>query len=404
MKTRRIIINALKNLAKFKVRSFLMMIGIVIGILALTMVVSIGLGAKNQVMERVKKFGLESLMIHARAGAATSQQTSSSQQITTLTLDDAAYLKREIRAIDEVAPFNRKGSTITWFEKSTTAPMFGVTPAWAYVWNWDAAEGEFITEEDMNSLNRVCLLGPTVKRELFGDKDPIGEIIQVGNVQFEVKGVLVSKGISPSGGDMDNRIKVPLTTFLRRVANVDYLAGIKILLKSSSDVNKTAEEIRSILRERHNIVKGLPDDFIVTTPDEVTKTAEKISGTFNVFLALLAGISLITGGIVVANIMFISVNERKKEIGLRKALGANRGDILNQFLLEAAAVTLLGGIIGVLLGVLGAKILNIVMETPVSVSWASILTGVIFSTIIGIIAGIQPARRAAGLQPVDALR
>jgi len=206
MKTRRIMINALKNLAKFKVRSFLMMIGIVIGILALTMVVSIGLGAKNQVMERVKKFGLESLMIHARAGATTSQQTSSSQQVTTLTLDDAAYLKREIRAIDEVAPFNRKGSTITWFEKSTTAPMFGVTPAWAYVWNWDAAEGEFITEEDMNSLNRVCLLGPTVKRELFGDKDPIGEIIQVGNVQFEVKGVLVSKGISPSGGDMDNRI------------------------------------------------------------------------------------------------------------------------------------------------------------------------------------------------------
>jgi len=404
MKTRRIMINALKNLAKFKVRSFLMMIGIIIGILALTMVVSIGLGAKNQVMERVKKFGLESLMIHARAGATTSQQTSSSQQVTTLTLDDAAYLKREIRAIDEVAPFNRKGSTITWFEKSTTAPMFGVTPAWAYVWNWDAAEGEFITEEDMNSLNRVCLLGPTVKRELFGDKDPIGEIIQVGNVQFEVKGVLVSKGISPSGGDMDNRIKVPLTTFLRRVANVDYLAGIKILLKSSSDVNKTAEEIRSLLRERHNIVEGLPDDFIVTTPDEITATAEKISGTFNVFLALLAGISLITGGIVVANIMFISVNERKKEIGLRKALGANRGDILNQFLLEAAAVTLLGGIIGVLLGVLGAKIMNIVMETPVSVSWASILTGVIFSTIIGIIAGIQPARRAAGLQPVDALR
>jgi len=188
------------------------------------------------------------------------------------------------------------------------------------------------------------------------------------------------------------------------VANVDYLAGIKILLKSSSDVNKTAEEIRSLLRERHNIVEGLPDDFIVTTPDEITATAEKISGTFNVFLALLAGISLITGGIVVANIMFISVNERKKEIGLRKALGANRGDILNQFLLEAAAVTLLGGIIGVLLGVLGAKIMNIVMETPVSVSWASILTGVIFSTIIGIIAGIQPARRAAGLQPVDALR
>ncbi|MFO7574232.1 MAG: ABC transporter permease [Bacteroidales bacterium] len=405
MKTNRILRNSLKNIARFKMRSFLMMIGIIIGIIALTMVVSIGLGAKKVVMERVKKFGLESVMVNATSGAMMGGQATQGQPITTLKPEDAEYLKREVSSISEVAPFNRRSnSSISYFERSTTGALFGVTPEWAYVWDWDVTDGEFINEEDMSSLNRVCLLGPTVKKELFGDDNPVGEFIQIGNVRFEVKGVLVSKGTSPGGGDMDNRVMIPLSTFMRRVANVDYLAGIKILLKSNADISKTAGEITAILRERHNITEGTPDDFAVTTPTEVTAMAERVSGTFNLFLALLAGISLITGGIVVANIMFISVNERKKEIGLRKAVGANTGDIMNQFLFEAAAVTLLGGLAGLILGAAGAKILNLVMEMPVSISWASILTGVVSSTIIGLIAGIQPARRAAKLNPVESLR
>lgn len=405
MKTRRIILNALKNLAKYKLRSFLMMLGIIIGILALTMVISIGLGAKNLVMERVKKFGLESLMINANAASMMGKQTSPGHEITTLTLADAEYLGREVRSISDIAPFNRRGNAnINYFDKSTTVALFGVTPSWAYVWDWDVSDGEFITDEDMTSLNRVCLIGPTVRKELFGENNPIGEQIQVGNVQFMIKGILVSKGTSPGGGDMDNRVMIPLSTFMRRVANVDYLAGIKVLLNSNSDINKTRVEIISILRERHKLADGIPDDFTVISPDEVTEIAERISGTFNLFLVLLAGISLITGGIVVANIMFISVNERKKEIGLRKAIGANIKDIMNQFLFESSAVTLMGGLIGIILGAVGAKVLNIVFQMPISISWTSILIGVISSTIVGIIAGVQPARRAAGLQPVDALR
>ena len=405
MKTRRIILNALKNLAKYKLRSFLMMSGIIIGILALTMVISIGLGAKNLVMERVKKFGLESLMINANAASMMGKQASPGHEITTLTMADAEYLGGEVRSISEIAPFNRRGNAnINYFDKSTTAALFGVTPTWAYVWDWDVTDGEFINDEDMTSLNRVCLIGPTVRKELFGENNPIGEQIQVGNVQFIIKGILVSKGTSPGGGDMDNRVMIPLSTFMRRVANVDYLAGIKVLLNSNSDISKTRDEIISILRERHNLADGVPDDFTVISPDEVTEMAERISGTFNLFLVLLAGISLITGGIVVANIMFISVNERKKEIGLRKAIGANIKDIMNQFLFESSAVTLMGGLIGIILGAVGAKVLNIVFQMPISISWTSILIGVISSTIVGIIAGVQPARRAAGLQPVDALR
>ncbi len=405
MKTRRIIKDALKNLAKYKLRSFLMMIGIIIGIIALTMVISAGLGARDRVMERVKKFGLESIMVRSNAGSRLGPQPSSGELITTLILEDSDVLKNEIRGIREVAPFNNRGnSSITYFERSTTAAVFGVTPSWAYVWDWDVTEGEFITDEDMSTLNRICLLGPTVQKELFGDNNPMGEQIQIGNVQFIVKGILQAKGTSPGGGDMDSRVMIPLSTFMRRVANVDYLGGIKILLESSADIEKVKEEITLLLRERHKIAPGIPDDFAVTTATEVTQMAEKVSGTFNLFLVLLAGISLVTGGVVVANIMFISVNERKKEIGLRKALGANTKDIMRQFLFEASTVTLLGGLLGILLGIAGAKILSAAMQIPAAVSWAGILTGVISSTIIGTIAGIQPARRAAGMDPVETLR
>lgn len=404
MKTKRIILNALKSLGKNKLRSFLMMIGIIIGIIALTLIVSVGFGAKDLVMERVSKFGTESLMIRAGGGVQLSQMNAA-QGSTTLNLEDAEYLEREIPEIKGVAPFSSKGnSELKYFEKATTATIIGCTPSYAPVWNWDVTVGEFITDEDMKTLNRVCLIGPTVQKELFGDNYPIGEQIRIGNIQFEVKGILESKGTSPGGGDMDNRIMIPLSTFMRRVANIDYLSAVKVLLHNPKEMNTTVEKISQILRERHNLAEGVPNDFTVITPTEVTKMAEKVSGTFNIFLALLAGLSLITGGFVIANIMTISVNERKKEIGLRKAVGASSKKIVMQFLFEALAVTISGGIIGIVLGGAGAIILGIVMQMPVSVSWESILIGVVSSSVIGIIAGIQPAKKAARLNPIEALK
>ncbi|WP_303922325.1 ABC transporter permease [Draconibacterium sediminis] len=404
MKTKRIILSALKSLGKNKLRSFLMMIGIIIGIIALTIIVSIGFGAKELVMERVNKFGTESLMIRAGGGIQLSQMNAA-QGSTTLRLEDVEYLENEIPEIKGVAPFSNKGNAdVKYFEKSTTATVFGVTPLWAPVWNWDVTKGEFITDEDIKTLNRICLIGPTVQKELFGDSYPIGEQIRIGNIQFEVKGILESKGTSPGGGDMDNRIMIPLSTFMRRVANIDYLSAAKVLLHNPKEINVTVEKISQVLRERHSLAEGEPDDFTIITPTEVTEMAEKVSGTFNIFLALLAGLSLITGGFVIANIMTISVNERKKEIGLRKAVGASSKKIVMQFLIEALAVTISGAIIGIVLGGAGAIILGIVMQMPVSVSWASILTGVISASIIGIIAGIQPARKAARLNPIEALK
>jgi len=403
MKTNRLIKIALRGLGKNKMRTFLMMIGIVIGITALTLIISAGIGAQQRVMERVKKFGLQSMMVFAGGGREMGHP--SGGQITTLTMQDAETIKREAGGIDEVAPFNRKGNAeIKYLDKSTTATVFGITSSWAYVWDWDVQSGDFISESDMENLNRVCLIGPTVQKELFGEENPIGKQIRIGNVQFEIKGVMQPKGTSPGGGDMDNRANIPLTTFMRRVANVDYIAGIKILLKSDRNMDQTAENIGAILRERHTIAQGMPDDFSITTPKEVTQFAEKVAGTFNIFLALVAGIALIAGGVVVANIMLISVNERKREIGLRKAVGARNKDIKMQFLFEAAAVTLAGGIIGIVLGGIGAQILKMITGMPVSISWEGIALGVVSSSLVGIIAGMQPASRAAKLQPMESLR
>jgi putative ABC transport system permease protein len=404
MKTGRLIGVSFKQLGKNKLRSFLMMIGVVIGIIALTLVVSAGLGAQKRIMERVKKFGLDSLMVFSGGGREMGRP-SGELPVASLKLDDAQALREEIRGIQELAPFNRKGQAeIIFQERSATATVFGVTPAWVPVWDWDAREGDFITEEDMDGLARVAVLGETVKQELFGSLNPIGEFIRVGNIQFEVKGIMEIKGTSPGGGDMDNRVYIPLTTFMRRVANVDYLAGIKVRLDSHKEIDSVALEIQSLMQERHLIAPGMPDDFTVRKPDEVKEMAERVAGTFSILLVIIAGISLVAGGVVVSNIMLISVSERKKEIGLRKAVGARRKHILFQFLLESTVVTLTGGALGIVLGVAGTRLMVMLTGMPASVSWEIIAVGVICSSLVGMIAGVQPARRASALQPTEALR
>lgn len=386
-----------------KLRTFLMMAGVVIGITALTMVVAAALGAQERIVERVKQFGYETLMV--RAGGEVERGAMSGGEITTLKIEDADAILAEVRSVIEVAPFNRRGrSDVLYEDKSANAPLFGVTPGWSIVWNWHVARGDFISDRDIEQLARVCVIGPTVQRELFDDINPVGEVIRVGNVPFEIIGVMEERGISAGGGDMDNRVFIPLSTFMRRVANVDHIYGIRILLGSVRDVDRAVEEVTALLRERHNLVPGVPDDFTVRSAEEVQAMVEGMLGTFNILLVLVAGISLIAGGIVVANIMLISVNERRREIGLRKAVGARKKDITTQFLFEATAVTVTGGIIGIILGGAGAVLLESITETPTAVSWISVAVGVVFSALVGIIAGMQPAKRAAALQPVESLR
>jgi putative ABC transport system permease protein len=404
MKAQNVASIAWTGLRRNLLRTFLMMIGIVVGITALTLVFSAGLGARQRVMERVEKFGAASLMVSAGGGMERGRAAGMVPS-TTLKLADVEALVREIPAIAGAAPFARQSEAdASWQGRTTSTGVFGVTPTWAPVWDWYPADGEFVTDEDMAAMARVCMLGPTVHRELFGDANPIGETIQIGAAPFRVVGVMQPKGTSPAGGDMDNRIYVPLSTLMRRVANVDHLNGIKIRLRTVEDLDGTVASIQALLREAHRLGPDDPDDFAVTTPAEVTVMAEQVAGTFDIFLVLVAGISLVAGGVVVANIMLMSVTERRREIGLRKAVGAHRRDIVQLFLLEAATVTLAGGVVGILLGLAGVRLLAWLTDVPVVVSWESVVLGLVFSGVVGVLAGLHPARRAAAMTPIDALR
>ncbi len=409
MKTGRLLGQAMKGLTRNRLRAFFMMAGVMVGITVLTSVLSAGMGARERIMERVRVFGLENMMIWA--GAPTDQtrmgggEGSGSTVTATLKMEDAEAIRNEVGGIREVAPFARRGqSEVTWQGRTFEAPVFGITPEWPGLWDWSVERGDFITDEDNESMARVASLGPTVVQELFGDEDPLGQVVQVGGVPFEVTGIMGAKGTSAGGGDMDNRVFVPLVTYQRRVANVDYLSGIRAQVRDLRKMEATVADVAALLRERHGIASGEVDDFRITTPTEVTAMVEEMQGTFNLFLIVVAAIALVVGGVVVANIMLLSVGERRKEIGLRLALGAKARDIRRQFLVESALVTFLGGIAGILLGLVVNLVLERVTDTPAVLTWHVLVVGVVFSTAVGVLAGFQPARKAAAMAPVDALR
>ncbi len=411
MKKEHMIGQALRGLNRNRLRTFFMMAGIMVGITVLTVVLSAGMGARERIMERVRVFGLENLMVWAggptdqvRLGQGTGG-TPGVQVTTTLKIEDAQAIADEIRGARAIAPFARRGdSEASWRDRSYTTPVFGVTPEWRDVWDWPLDRGSFITDHDNQSMSRVAAIGPTVVRELFGSEDPMGQMIQVNGVPFEVAGIMGVKGTSAGGGDMDARVFVPLVTYMRRVANVDYLSGIRVQVRDLRDMEAVAADINALLRERHNLAPGEPADFRITTPTEITAMVEEMQGTFNLFLIVVAGIALVVGGVVVANIMLVSVSERRKEIGLRRAVGAKPRDIRGQFLMESTGVTLLGGIAGIGLGIVGNLVTKWLTGTPVLLTWQVLAAGVLFSTAVGVVAGLHPARRAAAMAPVDALR
>ena len=406
MKTQRMMGQALRGLNRNRLRTFFMMAGIMVGITVLTVVASAGMGARERIMDRVRVFGLENMMVWA--GGPTDQTRiggTGSTVTATLKLEDAEAIRSEISGVWEVAPFSRGGQTeVRWRDRSFESPVFGVTPEWTDVWDWYVDQGSFITHEDNEMMARTAAIGPTVVRELFGDEDPMGQVIQVGGVPFEITGIMLEKGTSAGGGDMDNRVFVPLATYMRRVANVDYLSAIRVQVEGIRDMEPAAAAIAALLRERHNLGPGGPDDFRVTTPTEVTAMVEEMQGTFDLFLILVAGIALVVGGVVVANIMLLSVSERRQEIGLRRAVGARSRYILGQFLMESVVVTFLGGIAGLLLGAAGNLIMERFTETPALLTWHVMVVAVLFSTLVGLVAGAHPARKATAMAPVDALR
>lgn len=386
-----------------KTRTFLMMLGIIIGVATLTMITSSVLGARAKVMKNVGKFGFDQLAVFAGSGKKLG--VFRTLDVTTLTVEDAEAIETEIRNIREVTPqINRRDVPVKRGNLSSYATLVCANPNWTSVWKTQASKGRFISDEDISRLARVAVIGRTMVKDLFEGQDPIGEQILINNLPFEIVGILEKRGTSPAGVDMDGRILIPLTTGQKRIFNQDHLVMIKVAVKDPAKMEAAVRDIRGLLRERHRLQDGAEDDFTIATPKQAMAVASKISSSLTLFLVLVSAISLVVGAIVIANIMFIGVNERRAEIGIRRAVGARKQDILVQFLAESLFVALGGGIIGIILGLLGLKALALSMKMPSAVMWQPVVLALVSALLVGLLAGIQPARKAAGLNPIDVLK
>jgi putative ABC transport system permease protein len=387
-----------------KLRTFFMMAGTIVGVAALVVIMAIGKGTEKKIKKRVQNFGPRATMLIAGGGKDLPPPD---MTVSTLTIEDAEAIRQEIEGVEMATPQAwRFGMDLKHQNNQTQAVVWGVEPQWHGAWNWYTAEGEEITSEDVATLARVCVIGSAVKRDLFDNRDPIGKEIHCNNVRLTVKGVLQHRGVGGMGGvnEFDNRIIIPITTAMRRVMNVDYVGAIRIITRDPNRIAQQAEEIRALIHDRHRINTSEDDDFRIITAEIIAGLVRGTSGTLSMLLTVLAALSLIVGGVVLMNILLISVAERTQEIGLRRALGATRPDIFVQFLTESLAVTILGTALGSLIG-LGVSV-ALPRFTPIMAipSWEPFALAVAFALLVGTSFGVQPARRAARLHPVEALR
>jgi putative ABC transport system permease protein len=402
MRISRIVSEGTQSLGANKLRTFFMMAGTIVGIAALTVIMAMGKGTEQSVMQKVNNFGVQVVMVTAGGGKGHSPPQ---EGITTLRIEDAEAISNQVQGIELISPgIMKRGMSIKAGNAQTQAATFAVEPDFHDAWDWQVKNGDPISAEDMATMGRVCVLGSTVQRLLFGEADPIGEYVQIGNIRLLVKGVLESKGTSPMGSDFDNRVLIPLTTGMRRVFNQDYVSFIRLKVQDSTQLVEIGDQIRKLLHERHHITPPQEDDFAIVTAADIAKAARGISGTLSLLLIALAALSLLVGGIVLMNILLISVSERVKEIGLRRALGATQSDIFLQFLAESLAITLFGMVLGCAFGWGASVLVGRFAKSPIIVSWEPFALAIVFALMVGLFFGIQPARRAARLKPIEALR
>jgi putative ABC transport system permease protein len=394
-----------KSAWSHKLRLFFMILCVMIGIAGLTLVISIGKATQEQVMSRVKKmFASNTIMVVS--GAARMQGTMVHRDAaTTLKVSDIEDIaRRDGNILNWDAVEMTVGRQATFGGQNMTVNIHGHMPSAVSVWNLVITEGRFFTEAENQGLARVALLAPNIRKELFGNSDAVGKMIEIDGSPFRVVGTIGPRGLDPHGMDQDSQIIMPVNTLLRRVLNQDYITFGKFLVADRSSIKSTAKQMTQIMRERHQLNPGENDDFTVITPEAVSEMIRSGNKMFNLYLPVISVVFLIIGGIAVVNLMLLSVSERVKEVGLRKALGAKSRDIRDQFLIEASSITLFGGFVGVIVGLLLLVQLTKMMKVPFMISWTTVIVCFLISTLLGITAGVVPAKRAAKLQPAESLR
>ena len=394
---------ALKALLANKLRSILTMLGIIIGVGAVIAMVSVGMGVRRSVQSSIASLG-SNMLIVSPGSANSGGVRSAAGSTVTLKYEDAEAIKNKIKNIDYVSPTVSNSYQIVNGNQNWNSTIQGVTPEYMAIRSLTVATGSFITQNDLNTRNRVAVIGTTVAENLFGFSNPVGQTIRIHNSPYKVIGVLESKGQSSMGQDQDDVVIVPLTTAQERLLGITYVRSINIQVSDAAKMDQAQSEVETLLRQRHHIIGDKEDDFSVRNLTSLMETMTQTTTMITLLLGSIAGISLLVGGIGIMNIMMVSVTERTREIGIRKALGATFRNIMMQFLIESVVIGVVGGLIGIGFGCLISMAIAKFGGFNTVITAAPVLLSFFFSVGIGLFFGIYPARKAALLDPIEALR
>jgi len=399
---------ALRSLRVNKLRTALTMLGIIIGVGAVIAMVAVGSGAQARVAEQIQSLGSNLIIVLSGSTTSGGIRLGQGTQLT-ITEDDASAIAREVPAVQVAAPSMRGAAQVVYGNLNWSTAVYGVTPDYLEAREWAVEGGRALTLDDVDGALKVALLGQTTAQNLFGDAEPTGQIIRIRKVPFTVIGILGRKGQSSWGQDQDDVIMIPLSTAKKKVlgasqANPRAVGGISIKIRPGEDMSEAETQIRALLRQRHRLQSYQDDDFWLRNLSEVLQTQEESSRVMTYLLAAIASVSLLVGGIGIMNIMLVSVTERTREIGLRMAVGARRRDILTQFLVEAVTLSLIGGTIGIAIGLGSSQAISALARWRTLVPPEAVALAFAFAAGIGIFFGFYPARKAARLDPIEALR